>query len=130
MSAAPPATLQGRWLLLARVAWVAVALLSLGVLVYSIPSEVVRLRTPCTDTISCNWLVRLSADDAQELRELGLSVNLFATYFVALEATFTVVAPMVMGTIIFWRRSEDRMAFLTSLVLLTYWTGITFPSHL
>jgi hypothetical protein len=110
--------------------WVAVALLSVGVLAYSIPSEFVRLRTPCTDTVSCNWLVRLSAENAQELRELGLSVNYFAAYFVALETAFTVVAPMVIGAIIFWRRSEDRMAFLTSLVLLTYWTGITFPTHL
>jgi hypothetical protein len=37
---------------------------------------------------------------------------------------------MVMGAITFWRKSEDQMAFLTSLVLLTFWTGITFPYHL
>jgi hypothetical protein len=130
VSPRPATSLRGRWLLLARMLWVAVAFLSLGVLVYSIPAEFVRLRTPCTDTVSCNWLVRLSAENAQEPRELGLSVNFFAAYFVVLEAAFTVVAPMVMGAIIFWRRSEDRMAFLTSLALLTYWTGITFPTHL
>jgi hypothetical protein len=110
--------------------WVAVALLNVGVLAHSVPSEFVRLRTACTDTVSCNWLVRLSAENAQELRELGFSVNFFAAYFVTLEAVFTVIAPMVIGAIIFWRRSDDRMAFLTSLVLLTYWTGITFPTHL
>jgi hypothetical protein len=123
-------SLRGGWLLLARMVWLAVALLSVGVLVHSIPSEFVRLRTACTDTVSCNWLVRLSAENAQQLRELGLSVNFFAAYFVTLEAAFTVVAPMVIGAVVFWRRSEDRMALLTSLVLLTYWTGIAFPFHL
>jgi hypothetical protein len=59
--------------------WLAVALLSLGLLAYSIPSEFVRLRTPCTNTVSCDWLVRLSTDDAQELRQLGLSVNYFVS---------------------------------------------------
>ncbi len=40
----PPATLQGRWLLIARVAWVVVALLYLGVFISGIPSEFARLQ--------------------------------------------------------------------------------------
>ena len=45
------------------------------------------------------------------------------------EAAFT-VAPIAVGAIIFWRRPDDRMTFLVSLVLLMYWAGITFPYHL
>jgi hypothetical protein len=122
--------LRGRWLLLARLVWVAVALLTVGVFVFSIPSEFARLHTPCTNTVSCSWLVRLTAENVRELREVGLSVNFFAAYFVSIEAAFTLVAPIAIGAIIFWRRSDDRMAFLVSLVLLTYWTGISFPYHL
>jgi hypothetical protein len=121
--------MQGRWLLIARVVWVTVALLTVGVFVLSIPSEYTRLRSPCTDTVSCSWLIRLTAENARELRDLGLSVDFFAAYFVSLEAAFTVV-PIVVGAIIFWRRPDDRMAFLVSLVLLMYWAGITFPYHL
>jgi hypothetical protein len=121
--------LQGRWLLLARVLWVAVALLTVSVFVLSIPSEFARLRSPCTDTVSCSWLIRLTAENARELRSLGLSVDFFAAYFISLEAAFTVV-PIAVGAIIFWRRPDDRMAFLVSLVLLMYWAGITFPYHL
>jgi hypothetical protein len=129
--ASPPAntSLRERWLTLARVVWVAVALLTVGVFALSIPSEFARLQSPCTDTVSCSWLLRLTAENARELRELGVSVNIFAAYLVSLEAAFT-VAPIAVGAIIFWRRPDDRMTFLVSLVLLMYWAGITFPYHL
>ena len=129
--ASPPAntSLRERWLTLARVVWVAVALLTVGVFVLSIPSEFARLQSPCTDTVSCSWLLRLTAENARELRELGVSVNFFAAYLVSLEAAFT-IAPIAVGAIIFWRRPDDRMTFLVSLVLLMYWAGITFPYHL
>ena len=121
--------MQGRSLLLARVVWVTVALLTVSVFVLSIPSEFARLRSPCTDTVSCSWLIRITAENARELSNLGLSVDFFAAYFISLEAAFTVV-PIAVGAIIFWRRPDDRMAFLVSLVLLMYWAGITFPYHL
>ena len=129
--ASPPAntSLRERWLTLARFVWAAVALLTVGVFVSSIPSEFARLQSPCTDTVSCSWLLRLTAENARELRELGVSVNFFAAHLVSLEAAFT-VAPIAVGAIIFWRRPDDRMTFLVALVLLMYWAGITFPYHL
>jgi len=63
------ASLRGRWLLVARVVWVAVALLTVGVFVFIIPSEFARLQSPCTSTVSCNWILRLTAENAQELDE-------------------------------------------------------------
>jgi hypothetical protein len=78
--------MQGRWLLLARVVWVTVALLTVSVFVLSIPSEFARLRSPCSDTVSCGWLMRLTAENSRELSSLGLSVEFFAAYFVSLEA--------------------------------------------
>jgi hypothetical protein len=125
----PATTPHGRWLILARVAWVTVALLTVAVFVLSIPSEFARLQSPCTDTVSCGWLIRLTPSHVRELAELGLPVDFFAAYLVTLETAFTVV-PIVVGAIIFWRRPDDRMAFLVSLVLLMYWAGITYPYHL
>src|SRR3712207_7265026 len=103
-------TLQGHWLVLSRVVWVTIAVLTMGVSLSSIPSEFERLQSPCTDMVSCSWFLRLTAENARELGEMGLSVTFFAAYFVALEVAFTVVPPAI-GTTIFWRRSEDRMAF-------------------
>ncbi len=116
--------MRGRWLLLARAAWVVVALLYLGVFISGIPSEFARLHTPCTDTISCSFIPHLTAHKARELQELGLSVDFFAAYFVGVEVIFTAVSATI-GAAIFWRASRDRMALLASLVLVTF--GVVLP---
>src|SRR5919107_2135135 len=120
------ATLRGRWLHFARVVWVVVALLYVGVFVFGIPSELARLNTLCTGPVSCNLTPHLTAQKAQALKELTLSVNLFATYIVAVEIVFAAVSAAV-GTLIFWRRSTDRMAFLVSFMLLTSGAAIPIP---
>jgi hypothetical protein len=125
--ASPPATtLHGRWLDLARVAWVAVAVLTAGVFVVGIPSEFALLQAPCTDALSCVWVPRLSAHNARELGELGLSTDLFAAYFVAAEVAFMAVS-FAIGAAIFWRRSDDTMALLVSLMLITFGATLTVP---
>ena len=125
--ASPPATtLHGRWLVLARVAWVAVAVLTAGVFVVGIPSEFARLQAPCTDALSCVWVPRLSEHNARELGELGLSTELFAAYFVAAEVAFMAVS-FAIGGAIFWRRSDDTMALLVSLMLITFGATLTVP---
>jgi hypothetical protein len=123
----PPATnLHGRWLVLAQVVWVTVAVLTAGVFVTGIPGEFERQQVPCTGGLSCVWVPRLSAHKAQELGELGLSTDLFAAYFVAVEVAFMAV-PFAIGAAIFWRRSDDRMALLGSLMLITFGATITIP---
>jgi hypothetical protein len=118
--------LQGRWLLLARVAWVSVALLTVGVFISGLPSEFARLRSPCADPVSCVWVPRLTVQNARELGELGLSVDLFASYWVAIEVTFVLISSTI-GVAIFWRRSDDRMALFVSFMLLTLGAALTVP---
>jgi len=118
--------LRGGWLLLARVAWVVVAVLTVVVFVSGLPSEFARLRAPCTEATSCAWVPRLSAHDARELGELGISVDFFAAYFVALEVAFMTVSCAI-GAAIFWRRSDERMALLVSLMLFTLGAALTVP---
>jgi signal transduction histidine kinase len=100
------------------VAWVVVALLYVGVFITGIPSEFARLQTPCTDTVSCSLIPHFTGQKAQELKELGLSAEFFATYFVAIEVAFTALSAAI-GALIFWRRPEDPMALFVSLMLLT-----------
>ena len=125
----PSTTLRGRWLLLTRLAWVAVALLYMGIFISGIPNELARLSAPCTDTVSCTPIPHLSTHKARQLNELGLSVDHFAAYFVTIEVAFTVVSAAI-GTAIFWRRSDDRMAFLVSLALLTFGAALPIPLFL
>ena len=122
----PATTLRGRWLVLGRVAWVAVAILTAVVFVSGLPSEFARLRVPCADVASCAWVLRLTAQNARELGELGLSSDLFAVYFVGLEVALMAVSCAI-GTAIFWRRSDDRMALLVSLMLFTLGAALAVP---
>jgi hypothetical protein len=124
----PATTLRGRWLVLGRVVWVAVAILTAVVFVSGLPSEFARLRIPCADVASCAWVPRLTADDAdaRELGELGLSTDFFAAYFVAVEVALIAVSCAV-GTAVFWRRSDDWMALLVSLMLVMRGAARTVP---
>jgi hypothetical protein len=98
--------LQGGWLLLARAAWVSVASLTAGVFISGLPSEFTRLRTPCADAVSCVWVPRLTAQNARELGELGLSVDSFALYWVAIEVSFVVISAAI-GVVLFFYLFPD-----------------------
>jgi hypothetical protein len=120
---APSATLRGRWLLLARVAWLAVALLAVGLFAAGIPPHFAELQTACTRGADvCSERGLLASDQVQELQALGLSTGFYATYTVALKIVSTLVW-CTAGAVIFWRKSEDRMALLVALMLVTFETG-------
>ena len=106
-----------------RVVWMAVAVLTAGVFVSGLPSEIARLQTPCDAATSCAWLPRLTEENARQLGELGLSADFFAAYFIVIEVVFTAMS-FAFGSLIFWRRPEDRMALVVSLTLITF--GATF----
>jgi hypothetical protein len=95
-----------RWFLLARVAWVVVAVVALGRFVTSVPARYDHLAYPTTG-------VRAA------LAELGLSPAGYALYNVALDAVFVSVFAVVAG-VIFWRRSDDPMALLVATMLVVW----------
>lgn len=114
--------LYGRLLILARTMWVAVTLLTVGLYVLALPTRFNELQHVCTPP-NCNEL-QLFSPDLAALKQLGLSLTLYATYNLPLEAGFTLVF-LLMAVIIFWRRSDDLMAMFVSLLLVTF--GATLP---
>src|SRR5918992_6145134 len=70
--------LHGRYLLLARMAWAVVAVLTVVCIAVSIPAEFVRLQTVCT-TGACE-VGDLTPANVRELGVMGLSVGFFAGY--------------------------------------------------
>ncbi len=122
----PPATssLRGRWLLLARTAWVAVAILALAVVLFSVPSSFEHYRSVCTaasEVCSEQAVGQPTPEGVRALQDVGLSVRSYAILNVAIVKVFQLVW-FAVGAIIFWRRSDDRMALLTSLFLVTFGT--------
>jgi hypothetical protein len=105
--ASPPAiALRGRWALLVRVTWVAVALAALGSFVVSLPVRYAELSQPTG---------RMRA----ALAEAGLSPGGYALYNVALDAVFVSVFAAV-AIVVFWRRSDDPVALLIATMLVVW----------
>src|SRR5215472_1310500 len=106
-----------RWLLLARVVWAALVVLTLAIFFASLPVYVALLQTPCAGT-ACIYGFRLTPSQAGALKGIGLSPGAYAAYYVAFTLAILLVC-LVVSTLIVWRRSDDRMALLVALLLVT-----------
>ena len=87
----PPTTLHGRWLFLARVAWVAVAVTALAIVVFSVPSGFEHYRSVCTaasEVCSERAVKQPTSEGVRALREVGLSARSYALLNVAIDKVF------------------------------------------
>jgi hypothetical protein len=118
------ALLHGRWLLLARAAWLGLALLILILVIAGIPRHFARLQTVCylsMDVCIENGL--LTPEMGRGLQQLGLSPTFWAAYILALNSVSLFVWCAV-GTIIFVRKSDNRMALFIAFFLVTFGAGV------
>ncbi len=110
--------LYGCWLILARIGWVAVVGLALGLFIASIPTTFADLHILCT-AASCSTSGQLTPDYVRELQALGLSMDFYATYIVVFIIVFA-FGYFAVGAVLFWRKSDDRMALFASFTLVTF----------
>jgi signal transduction histidine kinase/lipoprotein signal peptidase len=113
--------LQGWWLLGARVAWVLVTLLSIGLFIASLPLAYAEIIAFSGSHTPASHAVRAG------LEELGISAGLFAAYWLTIIALIVAVFVGV-GALVFWRKPENRTAFFFSLALVTF--GAIWPNTL
>ena len=113
----PPTTLHGRWLFLARVAWVMLAITALAIIVFNVPSSFEHYSSVCTAASEvCSEQEALdqpTPEGVRALQDAGLSVRTYALLNVVVDKVFQLVW-FAVGALIFWRRSDDRMALLVS----------------
>ncbi|HEX5701567.1 MAG TPA: hypothetical protein VFX77_13035, partial [Rubrobacter sp.] len=90
-----PTTLRGRWLFLARAAWVAVAITALAIIVYSVPSSFEHYSSVCTAASEvCSERAevdRPTPEGVRALQDAGLSVRTYALLNVILDKVFQLV---------------------------------------
>ena len=112
---APPPVVRGeRWLFLARVGWLVMVVLALGLFFGSIPEQYHSLIN-FDDPDLAPGTVRASLEAA------GISTGFYAMYLLLLNVPSAMVWAGV-GVVIFWRRSDNWMALLTSLCLILFGT--------
>src|SRR5215212_1173282 len=122
-ASSPPTTLHGHWLLFARVAWIVVATMSLAIIVFSVPSSFEHYSSVCTaasEVCSSERTVdQPTPEGVRALQDAGLSVRTYALLNVVVDKVFQLVW-FAVGALIFWRRSDDRMALLVSVFLVSF----------
>lgn len=102
-----------------RIAWVVMLVLALSLFAIRIPFSFVDARSICI-TASCANSVRLTPENVQELHHLGLSIDLYAYYSIALALLFQFVC-VATAAIVFWRtrgKPDERVALLSSFALV------------
>src|SRR6266571_3517326 len=107
----------GRWLVLARGIWITLVVLTLTIFFASLPVYIAQLQTPCAGS-TCGFQ-QLTPEQVGALTGMGLSLSVYVAFTVAL-ALASVVVCLVVSTLIVWRRSDDRMALLVALTLVTF----------
>jgi hypothetical protein len=126
----PDATLRGRWLLLARMAWVAVTITALAIVLFSVPSSFEHYRSVCTaasEVCSERAAGQPTPEGVRALQDVGLSVRSYALLNVVIDKVFELVW-FAVGALIFWRRSDDWMALLVSVFLVAFGTVTVDPT--
>jgi len=116
----PDTHLHGRRLVLARAFWGVVAIFELAALVDSLTGTVSQLQVLCTS--SCT-IQQLSAAAVSTLQHVGLSLGDYIAFYLAVILISTLLCYAI-ATILLWRRSDDWMALLVSLMLMSFGPGI------
>src|SRR5215208_3037624 len=121
-TSSPGATLRTRWLLPARVAWVVMAITVLAIILFSIPSSFEHYSSVCTaasEVCAERAVDQATPEGVRALGDIGLSLRSYALLNVVVDKVFQLVC-FAVGALIFWRRSDDWMALLVSVFLLSF----------
>jgi signal transduction histidine kinase len=106
---APPDVLRGHWLSVARLAWVALAILSVVIFVASVPVGYTHI-----------------LNHSNFVKEWGLSAGFYAAYIVVIGIAFALVSWTV-AALLFWKCFAHRLALIVSIGLVahggTWWEG-------
>ncbi len=111
-----------RWLGVARAAWVLVAAAELIVFMASVRAYWLQLNTTCADPSLqvCNF-TQLTPVMHESLQRLGFTVGVYAVYTLAIHVAAS-LALLVVGFLVFWRRSDGWYGLFVSLLLITFGT--------
>ncbi len=112
--------LHGWSLVVARVTWLVVTIITVGLTLVALPLRYTELSTVCTGEADiCEYSRLLTPKQVGALEAAGISIGSYGAYIFAISVIFTVVSWLI-GLVIFWRKSDDQMALLASLMLVTF----------
>lgn len=122
-SRASTTRLSGYWLLLARIAYAASALLAVGLFTLGLLVRFTHLNRLSPFDVPDGWT---PAAFQAALAQLGLSISFYHLYRFALDLIFALCFFLV-AALLLWRKSNEWMALFVALVLITF--GAIWPTN-
>ena len=119
--------LRRRWLVVARLACLAVAILTVVIWGWGVPLRYTQLGTVCTASPCGDQ--QLTPFMATQFQATGLSLHFFAASIGTVEVLFMLVY-LALAAAIFWRMSDTRIGLLTATLLVTFGATQTSASAL
>ncbi|HEY6543186.1 MAG TPA: hypothetical protein VIZ18_19745, partial [Ktedonobacteraceae bacterium] len=118
--------LQGRTLVIARGLWIAGAIIVLVVFFGTLPANFAYLDTvkATRPLVSTGQLGQITLAGLRQIQALGLSVDFYAAFITLTRMIFVLVWAIV-GGVIFWRKSDERIALLASFALVIFPIGFS-----
>jgi signal transduction histidine kinase len=110
---------RGKRLLLMRLGWTLLVVFNLVVFFVSIPAYYAQLFALCTDPRQACATGQLRPGNVQALHHLGISLGSYAAYALAV-SIFASSIFLIVGLVLFWRKSDDWMAVFASIVLIIF----------
>jgi len=112
--------LHGYRLVIARLICISLYVLSVGLLIASIPSNFAHIHLICTGTATaCNANGQLAPSDVRSLQELGLSIDFYAAYTIVITLIFA-LGYWLVAALLFWHKSDNSLALLAAVTLGTF----------
>lgn len=111
--------LRGRWLSLARVICLGVSLVAVVIWVWGLPLRYAQLGTLCTGALANCGDQQVTPDLFQRFTAAGVPLSFYSAYFGTVEILYA-LAHLVMGALLFWRKSETPIGLLTAVLLITF----------
>ena len=108
-------SLRGAWLVVARAAWLLVVLGSLVFFGISLPTYFAQVQSVCI-VVGC---IGLAQNDIRGFQALGISLTLYASCLVVFAVLYVLIWSGI-AMVLFWRKSAERMALFTGLILVTF----------
>jgi hypothetical protein len=110
-------SLRGRLLLAARASWIVAAVFYAGLCIASVVVTYVAYPKICGSPNPAALCVNLGPVDGTNVQSLGLSLRSYTAYTLALDAVH-MLGFWALGVVIFWKKSDSRIALFVSLTLL------------
>jgi hypothetical protein len=102
------------------VGWGIITVIDLIIFILGIPAYFALLHSICaTNHPSMCHVGRITPGNAQALMHLGISREAYITYIITITLLASLVS-LTVGVIIFWRKSQESIGLLVSLLLITF----------